>query len=73
MNETIPEGHKVNLETINQAARNGQMGLSQVKLKDKDEYHTLLCAFSYQGSEVVVTPLARLFDGDPYELYEGPV
>ena len=84
--DPIPPGHKANLKTIRRAivgplgpgqrpytADDDNLGLVQAKVAGKDETHTLLCAFLEVGGEIVMTPLAQLFDGNPYELYEPPV
>ena len=64
----IPEGHKTNLSTILQAARDGNLGLIECQDAETGEPVVVLAAFSRQDDgEVVVTPMARLFDGNPYE------
>lgn len=68
----IPAGHRGNLTTILTAGKNGDLGLLQAKHKSSGEFHTLLVAFGRKDGEVLITPLARLLEENPFELYESP-
>lgn len=62
----IPEGHKKNLETIIRAAKNGDLCLMECTTQDGTPV-CVLCAHYEEKGEHVMTPLAQLFDSDPYE------
>ena len=64
--------HKKNLDTIVRAARNGDLGLVEVQLAATGERLAALTAFSKDGDEIVMTPLAVLFNGNPYEMLNPP-
>ncbi len=70
--DQVPKGHSKNLETITRAAKEGALGLAQCKLVATGEFVTVLTAFSWGDGEVIMTPLAQLFDGNPYEMLEPP-
>jgi len=64
--------HQKNLNTIVRAARNGDLGLVEVQLAATGERLAALTAFSKDGDEIVMTPLAVLFNGNPYEMLNPP-
>lgn len=67
----IPEGYKANLETLEKASRAGHLAL--VECKDKAGKTVIaVCAVAFDGREYVITPLAKMFDGNPYEELEPP-
>jgi hypothetical protein len=68
----VPAGHRANLDTICEAATNGDLAVLEVTRKDNGEPAYLLVAVGWDGNEYVIAPLAQLFDGDPYEQFVGP-
>lgn len=61
-----------NLETIIQAAKNDDLAVIRARRRTDDRDVTLLAAIGFDGSYYLVTPMAELFDGNPYDLYEDP-
>lgn len=68
----VPIGHEANLSTIYEAANNGDLAVLEVTRKDNGEPAYLLVAVWWDGNEYILTPLAQLFDGNPYEQFVGP-
>lgn len=69
----VCRAHEANLETIIRAAKSGDLGLMECKVKATGEVVAVLCAFSRHGSEIEMVPFASMFNGDPYELLSAPV
>lgn len=68
----VPVGHKANLNTICEAAANDDLAVLEVTRKDNGKPAYLLVAVAWDGNEYIVTPLAQLFDGDPFEQFVSP-
>ena len=68
----IPGGHKTNLETIIRAAKNGDLCLMECTDTKTGDTVITLCAAQRDGGEVVVTPLAKMFTGNPFEELDPP-
>jgi hypothetical protein len=68
----IQKGYQSNLETIIKAAKNGDLAL--VECTDKVTGNTVIavCAISYVDGEYIISPLAKMFDGNPYEELNPP-
>lgn len=69
---SIPTGHKTNLSTLIKAASNGHLAL--VECTDAVTKKTVIavCAISTSRGangkpDYQITPLAKMFDGNPYE------
>ncbi|MBE2233672.1 MAG: hypothetical protein IAE85_09270 [Anaerolinea sp.] len=65
----VPDGHRANLETIYRAARNNDLAVMEVNRKGSSEPAHLLVAVARDGDEFNITPLAQLFDYNPYEQF----
>lgn len=70
----IPKGHAQNLETIKRVADERHLGLIEATDTVTGEKVTLLmaCVQDIATGEYVVTPLAQMLDGDPYERFIPP-
>ncbi len=68
----IPDGHRQNYETILEAAENASLALVECSSKLTGEPVFVLCAVGRDGDEFVITPFARMFDGNPYEELNPP-
>jgi hypothetical protein len=69
----INPGNRKNLDTINAAARDGNLCLMLCHWKDSGKPVDVLCAVNRQeNSDSAFVPLATLFDGNPYELLLPP-
>jgi hypothetical protein len=69
---SIAEGYMSNLETLKRAARYDALVLAECTDKVTGKPVIALCAISHQGTETVLAPLAKMFDGDPYEELNQP-
>ena len=65
----VPAGHRANLETIYRAARNNDLAVMEVNRKGSSEPAHLLVAVARDGDEFDITPLAQLFDDNPFEQF----
>lgn len=72
VSSTLRPGDKLNLDTIIRAATNGDLAVIRACRRADGQDVTLLAAIHWDGEEYAVTPLAELFDGNPYDLYEDP-
>jgi len=68
----ILEGYKVNLETILRAGENGDLCIMEYTERETGETAFLLCAAGWDGEGYEITPLARMIDGNPFELFTPP-
>lgn len=71
----IGEGYKTNFETLQKAVKNGDIAIMECKDKATGDTAILVCAVQrpqMRGGEITMVPLARMIDGNPYELYEPP-
>lgn len=68
----IPDGHKKNLLTLCAAAANGELALIECTDAVTGKPVITLCALSRRGGEVTSTPLAKMFDGNPYDELRPP-
>ena len=67
MSEIIPEAHKANLEAIRRAARDGDLALVYCDDVRSGRPIVILAAIGLVDGEYQIVPLAKMFDGDPYE------
>jgi hypothetical protein len=64
----IQPGYKSNLATLIAAARNGDLGLLEcTDAVTKNTVIVVVAMSSSEDGEVTMTPLAKMFDGNPYE------
>ena len=68
----IQEGYKLNFETLKQAAANGDLAL--VECADHEGRPVITICAIYLDAEGMynTVPLAKMFDGDPYEELNPP-
>lgn len=76
MNETPPrlnEAYKHNFQTLLRAAEEDDLVLASCLDVATGEPRAVICA-TYQDDEgmIVIAPLAKLFDGDPYDEVRPP-
>ena len=69
---SIREGYKANLEIIKLAVRNDDIALVECTDKVTGAVVIVLCAIGSDGDEYVISPLAKMFDGNPYDELEPP-
>ena len=69
----FPDGYKTNYDTVLRAAGHGDLALIECKVQATGEPAFVLAAV-YQDEQDLfnIVPLARLFDGNPYEELIAP-
>lgn len=65
----LAKGHKTNLETIIRAANDGALAVLEVEEIETGAPAALLVAVVFDGTNYNFTPMARMFDDNPYERY----
>lgn len=69
----LRDSDKHNLQTIERAARQGRLSVLRVQERSTGKYVTILTAISDTDTkELDIVPLARLFDGNPYDEFIPP-
>jgi len=63
----IPEGYKNNFETLKRAADHGDLCLMECRSTATGEPVMVICAVNRVRDEYAFVPIAKLFDGNPYE------
>jgi len=73
--KTIVQQHKANFETLMRAMKDGSVMLMDCIEKETGEHVAVICAVSInpETEEADITPFAKFFNGNPYELLEPPV
>lgn len=69
---TIPAGHATNFDTMLRAASNGHLALLECKDAKTGEPVYTIVMVSRRGDEFEFVPVARMFDGNPYEQIVPP-
>ena len=68
----IAKGYVTNLETLIQAAKDDNLCL--LECTDKDGNTVIaVCAVNFVDGEYEMVPLAKMFDGNPYEELQPPM
>lgn len=67
------DGYKPNFETLKRAAQAGDLALMHCKNKETGKDVAVVVAVHEASGEYVMTPLAKLFDGNPYEELLSPL
>lgn len=62
-----------NFETLQRAFDNKDVALLECKENSTGETVALICAVSFDGKEYIFTPIAKMIDGNPYELFTPPI
>jgi hypothetical protein len=68
----IPEGHKQNFQTILDATHHNDLTLMECTDKATGQTVYTVCAVYIEDNQYVFVPLAKMFDGDPYEELNPP-
>lgn len=69
----ISKGFKVNLETLVQAAKNGDIRLVECTDKITGNAVTVVCAtWIDEDEQYNFVPMAKMFNGNPYEELNPP-
>lgn len=65
----IPKGHRANFGTLQRAGRNGDLALMECQSREGGRKVYVICAARWdsRADEIQFTPLAKMFDGNPYE------
>lgn len=63
----IPKGHKNNFETLKQAAAHGDLALMECQSSATGMPVMVICAVNRGQDEFEFVPVAKLFDGNPYD------
>lgn len=69
---SLTEGDRKNFDTLRAAVANEDVALVYTTEKATGRSAALICAMNYVDGEYEAVPLARLVDGDPYELFTDP-
>lgn len=69
---TVVDAHRENFETLRDAFRNGDVCLADCTEKDTGKHVAVICAVVFDGTNYNLTPFAKFFDGNPYEIVEPP-
>lgn len=69
---SIPEGYKANFETLLKAAKNGDLALVECTDTLTSKPVFTLCAIGHEGGEYAMSPLAKMFDGNPFDELNPP-
>ncbi len=74
---TIPEGHRNNFETLRRACKDDSLALMECADAKTGDTVFVICASNMsldKNNEVVYdfVPIARMFDGNPYEEVNPP-
>lgn len=69
----IPQGHRKNFETMLRAARDGALALIEcLDAKTGVPVYTICMMGRAENGDYMTAPVARLFEGNPYEELTPP-
>lgn len=68
---SIPKGHIVNFQTLQSAFANKDTCLAECTDKAGNPVYAICMVYEDNG-EVVLVPVAKLFDGNPYDELNPP-
>lgn len=68
----IAEGYKHNFNTLLRAVSNGDAALLETTEKATGKPAIIVVAVAFDGKEYQLTPMARMFDGNPYDELDPP-
>ncbi len=66
------ESERANFDTIERACANGHLALVECTDHETGRRVAVVAAIGRDNEDYVVTPLARLFDGNPYDQLDPP-
>jgi len=62
----IAKGHQANFDTMLKAAKNGNLALAECTDAKTGKPVITVCMMSRVGNEMQMTPVAKMFDGNPF-------
>lgn len=68
----IPKGHRRNFRTMQKAFKNGDIALAECTDKKSGRPVYTVCMVNRDGEAYVLVPVAKMFDGNPYEEVDPP-
>lgn len=69
----IPVGHKKNFDTLHRASKNGDLAIIECTDKKTMKPVYVVAAVYFDGEEYTMTPIAKMFDVNPYDEVNPPV
>lgn len=69
----ITEGYKSNFETLKRAADDGNLAIMDCQDKVTGEQVIVICAVGFDGVEYQLVPLAKMFNGNPFDELNPPL
>lgn len=70
---SIPTGHQTNFNTMLKAAKNGDLALLEcTDAKSGAPVYTVVMVGRTKGGGFQMTPVAKMFDGNPYDEVSPP-
>lgn len=63
----IATGYQTNFDTLRRAAHDGALCLMECTDAQTGKPVITICAVGFDGTEYQMTPLAKMFDGNPYK------
>jgi hypothetical protein len=70
--KTIVQDHKKNFDTLTAAFKAGDVMLMDCIEKETNEHVAVICAVVFDGTEYNITPFAKFFNGNPFEMLIPP-
>jgi len=68
----ISKGYKQNFSILRDAAKCNDLALVECTDKATGNKVYVVCAVNYDGVEYEMVPIAKMFDGNPYDEVEPP-
>jgi len=68
----LEPGYIENFQTLKTAAANGDLALLDCQDRKTGRAVRVMAAIGRDGNEFTMVPLAKMFDGDPYEELNPP-
>lgn len=68
----IKSGYQINFQTMLRAAKAGDLALMECTDKISGKPVIVICCVNNDGEEYEFTPIAKMFDGNPYEELTPP-
>ena len=68
----IQQGYQINFETLRTASSNNDLALVECTDKKTGKPVIAICAIQLTDGEYNITPLAKMFDGNPYDELDPP-
>jgi hypothetical protein len=68
----IPSGYRTNFHTMLKAAGNGDLALMECQDNASKKKVYVVCMVGRENGQYIFTPVAKMFDGNPYEEVNPP-